>query len=104
MKSGTSQRAICILGMHRSGTSVITRAINLLGAYIGEEKDLYPPAPSNQKGFWERKDIVDLHNSILTHFGGGWYSFTPLPEQWHKSEDTKPFKEELIKLIRKYFL
>lgn len=103
MKTGNSQRAICILGMHRSGTSVITRAINLLGAYLGEEKDLYPPAPANQKGFWERKDIVDLHNSILSHFGGGWYSFTPLPEQWYKSEDIKPFREELIELIRKNF-
>lgn len=101
--SDNSQRAICILGMHRSGTSVIARAINLLGAYIGEEKDLYPPAQANQKGFWERKDIVDFHNSILRHFGGGWYSFTPLPEKWHQSEDIKPFRKELIELIRNNF-
>jgi len=103
MKSHRAHRAICILGMHRSGTSVITRAINLLGAYLGEEKDLYPPATANQKGFWERKDIVDIHNSILRHFGGGWYSFTPLPGKWHESEDIKPFKQELTELIRNNF-
>jgi hypothetical protein len=53
--------AICILGMHRSGTSVTARAINLLGAYLGEEKDLMPHNPYNPEGFWERQDIYDLH-------------------------------------------
>jgi len=33
--SERKSRAICILGMHRSGTSAITRAVNLLGAYLG---------------------------------------------------------------------
>lgn len=103
MMSEKSQRAICILGMHRSGTSVIARAINLLGAYLGKEEDLMPPHFTNQKGFWERNDIVEVHDRVLSHFGGTWYSFTPLPKQWYESEDIKHFREELIELIRKNF-
>lgn len=103
MKSEGHQRAICILGMHRSGTSAITRALNLLGAYLGEEEDLSATNPNNPKGFWERKDIIDLHDRILSFLGGDWHTLAPLPKEWNKSEDIKPFRAELIDLVRKNF-
>ena len=34
-------RIICVLGMHRSGTSVATRLMNLLGVYLGAEEHLH---------------------------------------------------------------
>lgn len=101
--SDTESRAICILGMHRSGTSTITRAINLLGAYLGEEKNLIPPAPDNPEGFWERSDVVDLHDRILEKFLRLPDTVTPLPVGWHTSHSVRPLKEELRLLLRVNF-
>lgn len=96
-------RAVCILGMHRSGTSVVSRAVNLLGAYLGEERDLLPPAPDNQEGVWERKDLVDFHNRVLSHFSRTWHSVGPLPDGWHHLDEIQPFKDELRELIERVF-
>ncbi len=96
-------KAICILGMHRSGTSVITRAINLLGAYIGNESDLIPPEDYNPVGFWERGDVVDFHERLMRKLGIAWDVIVPLPQRWHLSEDIKPFKAELKELLHRNF-
>ncbi|WP_428249899.1 hypothetical protein [Ferrovibrio sp.] len=69
---------VLIAGMHRSGTSALTRLINLLGA--GLAPDLLPARSDNVKGFWEGRRIVDIHDSFLTAVGSGWDDFTPLPE------------------------
>jgi glycosyltransferase involved in cell wall biosynthesis len=101
---GTKQKAICILGMHRSGTSAMTRAINLLGGvYLGEETDLIPPDTDNPEGYWERIDINILLNRILDRHMRGWDATLPLPEGWHLSEEVKPFRSELTELIKRAF-
>ena len=41
---------LLVLGMHRSGTSMFTRALNLLGMELGQP--LMAPQPDNPKGFW----------------------------------------------------
>lgn len=102
MNHGKS-RAICILGMHRSGTSTITRALNLVGAYLGDEKDLIAPAPDNIEGFWELKDIVDLDDRILHHFKMSWDASHPLPEGWYLTSELRPLKKEAVDLINRHF-
>jgi hypothetical protein len=100
---GTKQKAICILGMHRSGTSAITRAINLLGVYLGEETDFIPPTPYNPEGYWERIDINMLLNRILDSLRRSWDATLPLPEGWHLPEEASPFRSELTDLIKQAF-
>jgi GT2 family glycosyltransferase len=102
--SSKKSKAICVLGMHRSGTSVIARSINLLGAYIGEENDLLPSREENPEGFWENKDIVELHENILGAMSSTWDSTLPLPNGWWKLPKIKPFKKQLTKLIEDNFL
>jgi hypothetical protein len=97
-------KAICILGMHRSGTSTITRAINFLGAYLGEEKDMVEPGFDNPEGFWELRDVVAFHKRIMTSLKRGEDdTVAPLPRQWHLRKEMQPFKEELHALIRRHF-
>ena len=67
------QPIICVLGMHRSGTSVATRILNLLGIYLGPEEHLIGSRPDNPKGFWECQPIVDLNVEILERLGGNWH-------------------------------
>jgi glycosyltransferase involved in cell wall biosynthesis len=99
----TKPRAICILGMHRSGTSAIARAVNLLGAYLGEEKDLMPPSPDNPEGYWERADIFSLQERILKKMKRTWDMTIPLPDEWHTDTTIGPLKDEIETLIRSHF-
>ncbi|MEE2657223.1 MAG: hypothetical protein VX733_01885 [Candidatus Latescibacterota bacterium] len=58
------QRVVPILGMHRSGTSTFTRALNLMGLELGEP--LMTSQSENPKGFWENKFLWDV-NVLLLH-------------------------------------
>ena len=96
-------RAICVLGMHRSGTSTVTRAVNLLGAYLGQNADLMPPTLDNPEGYWERLDIRQLHDRLLEKLGRTWSTAAPLPDQWQLAEEVCLYKEELKALVRANF-
>jgi hypothetical protein len=63
---------ILVLGMHRSGTSVVTRMVNMMGAYFGPEGRSLGYSRDNPKGFWERKDVVTLNDQLLHNFQARW--------------------------------
>ncbi len=70
---------IIILGMHRSGTSMVTRLVNMLGAYVGPEKSMLEHrsgmlSEGNARGHWERQDVMDLNDAILKHHHATWDS------------------------------
>ena len=81
---------ILVTGMHRSGTSVLTRVLHLLGAGLGD--DLLPAeAGINERGFWEHKHLLSINERLLEALEHTWYDFRPLPENWLKN----PFIETL---------
>ncbi len=96
-------KAICILGMHRSGTSAIARAINLLDVYLGEEKDICNASFDNPEGFWEQLGIRDFHDSLLNEFVKAWDTVTPLNAGWDEAAEVQPFKDQLLPLIGRLF-
>lgn len=63
---------LIVLGMHRSGTSVLARLLNLMGAYFGPEGLSTGANQENPKGFWERKDVRQLNDSVLQAAGCDW--------------------------------
>lgn len=69
-------KALCVqlivLGMHRSGTSVLARILNLMGIYLGPEGMSTGANPENPKGFWERRDIRQLNDAVLHSVGCDW--------------------------------
>jgi hypothetical protein len=73
-------RALLILGMHRSGTSAVTRAVNLLGADIG--KNILLPGKGNSEGFWEHHEAMEINHHLLEAFGRTWFDIRPLPQDW----------------------
>jgi hypothetical protein len=57
---------IAIVGMHRSGTSMVTRLLNLCGLDLGPEADLMPPIEAdNSEGYWENVNFVWINDEIL---------------------------------------
>ena len=67
----TGRTCVVVLGMHRSGTSALTRVISLLGASL--PKNMMPPAAQNNAlGFWEPAGLVALHDELLSEAGSSW--------------------------------
>jgi hypothetical protein len=72
---------IAITGMHRSGTSMVTRALHDSGLHLvgtGAE-DLIDAAEDNPEGFWENKAIVACNDDLLEATGGAWDNPPQLP-------------------------
>ena len=55
---------VLVLGPHHSATSIASKALSLLGLYLGEREDLLLDA-SNPLKFWERRDVVDINRQRL---------------------------------------
>ncbi len=63
---------VLVLGMHRSGTSALTRALGLLGLETGRRSDLMDAAPSNRSGHWEINALTECNDDLLRAAGGRW--------------------------------
>ncbi len=98
------KKTVCVLGMHRSGTSLIAKILNQLGVDFGATDQFLPAGLiDNPYGFYENKNIVELQDNILNLFNRNCYSCSPLPNDWWKNKIIKPHIEELKRLIRKEF-
>src|SRR4051794_33529948 len=62
-----------VLGMHRSGTSGVTRLLNMAGAYFGPEGISNGADAGNPKGFWERLDVRAACDGLLQESGFDWW-------------------------------
>jgi GT2 family glycosyltransferase/glycosyltransferase involved in cell wall biosynthesis len=90
---------IIVMGMHRSGTSAVTRLINMLGAYLGPEGDIGGPAADNRKGFWERRDVRDLNDRILDVLGCSWSEVVDLDLNRLEEEERDKISKDLEKVV-----
>jgi len=96
-----NSNAIIVLGMHRSGTSALTRVLNLLGIELGDK--LLPKHITNETGFWEHEDIVDINEQILQQLDSSWFDTTPLPAKWWTFKSLIPFRYQLKAIISNNF-
>jgi hypothetical protein len=65
---------VVVLGMHRSGTSLITRLVNLLGLDVCSHDDLLVGRARNPRGHWESKSLLRLNDRLLAELGASWYA------------------------------
>jgi hypothetical protein len=93
---------ICIAGMHRSGTSMITRLLNLCGLFLGPEKEVSVSAFDNEAGFWENSQFVQLNDEILAHFGGGWDLPPAMTEGWEFRFEMNRFHDDALALVKQF--
>ncbi|MBL8581729.1 MAG: sulfotransferase, partial [Rhizobiaceae bacterium] len=71
-RTAPSGRRTCImvLGMHRSGTSALTRVVSLLGVALPSE--VLGANPTNPTGHWEPLRLITLHDQMLAEAGSRW--------------------------------
>lgn len=76
-----SSEPVVVLGMHRSGTSFLIRALNLSGLWLGPEDTLSTIAgramSGNPKGNYESRGAIAINNAILAKSGGSWFCPPP---------------------------
>jgi hypothetical protein len=96
-------KIVCVLGMHRSGTSVIARVLNLLGVDLGPEDHLLDAAPYNPKGLWEHRFFVELNDRILADLGGDCVDIPAFRPGWEKGPRLEDFRQRARRLIQEDF-
>jgi hypothetical protein len=97
--SVSAKQLIVVLGMHRSGTSAITRGLQALGVNLGE--NLMPPKADNEKGFWEDLDVNQLNFDLLRHLNCDWHTLATINPSEFERKDLTPFKLRAIELLRR---
>ena len=93
---------VVVLGMHRSGTSAVSRVLNLLGADVGPEDDLLTEY-DNPAGHWESRTLTACNDRILAAFGRSW-DFPPrLRAGWEDSARATRLIPELAEAFASVF-
>jgi GT2 family glycosyltransferase/glycosyltransferase involved in cell wall biosynthesis/chromosome segregation ATPase len=90
---------VFVVGMHRSGTSAVTRLLNMMGLYFGPEGLNTGYNQENPKGFWERKDFRALNDRTLSAGNGSWYRLTRFSLEQIPADERKSIDEKASELI-----
>ncbi|MDD4913526.1 MAG: sulfotransferase [Methylococcales bacterium] len=90
---------IVVLGMHRSGTSVVTRSLQILGVELGNH--LMPGHESgNIKGYWEDLDINALNIEMQQAIGGDWHYLSAMGRADLQLLVEQGFLKRAVQLLR----
>ena len=94
--------AILVAGMHRSGTSALSRSLNLVGCDL--PKTLMKPVPgNNETGFWESQPVWDMNMHLLRSTGSDWKDWRPFDSGWYASPKAGSFREQAQALLHQEF-
>ena len=97
-----SKQTILVAGMHRSGTSALTKTLSILGADL--PKNLMPSMiGNNEKGFWESRDLERIHDSLLESAGSMWDDWSEFNPEWFETVTAKHYKKKLLRYLKKDF-
>lgn len=91
---------VLVLGMHRSGTSALTRVLNLLGCALPQA--LVGPSEGNELGHWESASAVILNDEILASAGSSWNDWGPINSDWRSSGMREQMVERATEVIREH--
>jgi hypothetical protein len=70
------RRVLLPLGMHRSGTSLLTYLLHTLGATLPDE--VVGPACGNPLGHWEPRNLVTINDEALRAIDRSWDDPRPI--------------------------
>ncbi|OJX82950.1 hypothetical protein [Magnetospirillum sp. 64-120] len=98
MNGLTGKTVVLVVGVHRSGTSVVTQVIHGLGAAVPD--NLVPGSASeNPTGFWESRDVIAAHEAFLAAIGSAWDDPVAIPAQSFRSPEAAQCRAELAAVL-----
>src|SRR4051812_21740373 len=84
--AATPHVSIVLLGMHRSGTSALSRSLSELGAWLG--------SPQHVTRRSEHLLVQGCNQAILNTLGGHWSAPPPLPDGWTTQPELAPIEAD----------
>lgn len=95
---GNPSQIVLVLGIARSGTSAVSRALSAAGVDFGCH--LKPKDWQNPHGNFEDFPISRINQKLLAAFGSTWSATKELPGNWQSLEPLKSAAEELKDVIQ----
>jgi len=95
------QRAVLVSGAGRSGTSIVTRAMQATGVYLGD--DFKPPSRKNPTGFFEDAALLASSKRLRRTLGLRPDSLRLLDDAVWDSAAVRPYYSEFAAIIEKRF-
>jgi hypothetical protein len=92
---------VMVLGMHRSGTSLCSHILSMLGVDMADDIGV---DRGNDRGHWERWEIVEFHDRILALFDRGYFGpfhDFPLPVAWWADPRVAQIRREIAAFVAK---
>ena len=100
--SRAGKTALIVVGMHRSGTSATTGALQCLGVQLGRK--LYGGhAHINAKGYFEHSDIADTNDEALLALGSAWDDVLVKEDNWWRRDCLAKYTNRIRRYIRQDF-
>ncbi|HTK17262.1 MAG TPA: hypothetical protein VL769_12770 [Acidimicrobiia bacterium] len=99
----TPSRAVCVTGMHRSGTSFVAGALRFLGVSLGDPARLLKPGSDNPLGYFEVATLVQLDDEVLAHCGGAWDQPPVLDPGWENDAGLDGFRARAAEILEASF-
>jgi hypothetical protein len=96
-----AHKALVVLGMSRSGTSLLAHVLHALGATLPH--DLMGAAHGNPLGHFEPRALVALNDRILESLDRRWDDPRPIPARWFRSRSAYEFLQSITGQIRESY-
>lgn len=90
---------VLVLGVHRSGTSLLTETAVRLGLHPGEPADLGEGDRWNERGYWEHRGIRSVNEELLEACGDEWFGAAAFDPARLPLPDTTPLLERARSLV-----
>lgn len=88
MTSASDSRLVIVVGSGRSGTSTVAGTLKYLGLHVPQPE--IPPNPTNPRGFFEPRWVVDFHKRLLGRSGVHLSDSRPIAVERAREVGTRP--------------
>ncbi len=95
--SATPRRAVFVVGMHRSGTSLVSRLLSLYGFAL--PNTLMPAGPHNEQGYFESQRIFEAHQELFRELGSEWDDLKDPPRSFYEGLGESPWPARFQELV-----
>ncbi len=96
-----TRECVLILGMHRSGSSLMSGVMGKLGCT--HARNLMPANFANEKGYFESLPIVTLNDRLLTSAESSWRDWQPLDTDFFSAPCTLKFQTDAVTALNAEF-
>jgi hypothetical protein len=98
----SGRRALLVAGVHRSGTSAITRVLSLAGVDL--PRTMMPANEANVRGYFESRLIYEAHELLFEETGTTWDDLAPFPPaDWREQPWAEEWIDRLAGLVESEF-